>query len=155
MFDTVLSHNELFGISARWNYFESGHGKGPCNGIGGSSKRQAADAVKQGKVSVQDAHEFYQWAKGNDKSIEYVFYTEEEYNEMEEQLKESKIKSVTGTMKVHAVCGEDCHLYTREESCYCLNCYKTVYPRRRRLYWLDKASDEIYCYQLRKHYACK
>lgn len=34
MFDILSRHKELFGVDARWNYFECGHGKGPCDGIG-------------------------------------------------------------------------------------------------------------------------
>ena len=30
-----------------WHYFEKGHGKGPCDGIGGAVKRGAAQAAKQ------------------------------------------------------------------------------------------------------------
>lgn len=36
MFDVLSRHKELFGVIARWNYFECGHGKGPCDGIGGT-----------------------------------------------------------------------------------------------------------------------
>lgn len=57
MFDMVLTHSELFDISAHWMVL-------------GKVQRQAADAVMQDKVSIQNAHEFYQWAKANEKSIE-------------------------------------------------------------------------------------
>ncbi|XP_048256959.1 uncharacterized protein LOC125382708 [Haliotis rufescens] len=63
MFDVILKHKELFGLEARWNYFECGHGKGPCDGLGGACKRQASDAVKQGKATIQDAHDFYHTIK--------------------------------------------------------------------------------------------
>ena len=48
MSDAVANHKEFFGIEARWKYFESGHGKGPCDGIGGSVKRMAEQAGKHG-----------------------------------------------------------------------------------------------------------
>ena len=31
----LTKHEDLFGMSATWNYFEVGHGKGPCDGLGG------------------------------------------------------------------------------------------------------------------------
>jgi len=65
----VCRHAELY-----WNFFESGHGKGPSGELGGTAKRQAAEAVKQGKVNIQDAAEFYQWGTQNQKSIMYRFY---------------------------------------------------------------------------------
>jgi hypothetical protein len=40
-------------------HFESGHGKSPCDGVGGTTKRNADNAVKQGKVLIQDAADFY------------------------------------------------------------------------------------------------
>ena len=39
--------NWLDGGGAIWNYFKAGHGKSPCNGIGGTAKQLADDAIKQ------------------------------------------------------------------------------------------------------------
>ena len=38
IFNLVSLHKAMFGIPASWQYFESGHGKGPCDGVGGSDK---------------------------------------------------------------------------------------------------------------------
>ena len=35
IFNFVANHEETMGVKARWNYFEAGHGKGPCDGLGG------------------------------------------------------------------------------------------------------------------------
>ena len=43
IFYIVSGHKSLFGVSASWNYFEAGDGKGPCDGVGGSVKRMADD----------------------------------------------------------------------------------------------------------------
>ena len=56
----VSLHKAMFGISASWQYFESGHGKGPCDGVGGSVKRAADRAVKTGKL-IKTAQDFYAW----------------------------------------------------------------------------------------------
>lgn len=40
-------------------FFYAGHGKGPCDGLGGSTKRLADEAVKSGKVIIQDANDFF------------------------------------------------------------------------------------------------
>ena len=55
-------HEELFGISAAWNYFKASHGKGPCDSIGGTTKRMADGAVKQRKFFMQGAYDIYFWA---------------------------------------------------------------------------------------------
>lgn len=53
IFEFLTRHESLFRVGARWDYLESGHGKGPYNGLGGSVKRSADMAVKQGKVIIQ------------------------------------------------------------------------------------------------------
>ena len=122
IFDIVQHHVDLFNVQARWNYFESGHGKGPCDGLGGIAKRQAAEACKQGKVNIQDAIDFFQWAKTQRKSIEYIFYTRSEYEETAKELETRNPKTIPGTMKLHAVFPVEQTLYTREVSCYCKTC---------------------------------
>jgi hypothetical protein len=50
VFDAVANHFDTFGCHVRWNYFDSGHGKGPCDGLGGTSKRIADEASRSGRV---------------------------------------------------------------------------------------------------------
>ena len=55
----VCEHGKLLdGPSAKWNYFEVGRGKGPCDGIGGTNKRLAGDAVKRNITNIQEAHDY-------------------------------------------------------------------------------------------------
>lgn len=67
IFDIVQHHVDLLTVQARWNYFESGHGKGPCDGLGGVRKRQAAEACMKGKVNIQDTIDFFQVGKNSEK----------------------------------------------------------------------------------------
>ena len=54
MFYIVANHGRLFDdITASWQYFEAGHGKGPCDGVGGTVKRQADSAFKCQVCSIQ------------------------------------------------------------------------------------------------------
>ena len=39
IFYIVSNHMNLFSVVASWNYFEAGHGKGPCDGVGGTVKK--------------------------------------------------------------------------------------------------------------------
>lgn len=68
----------MFGVNAVWNFFESGHGKGPCDGIGGTSKRTADLAIKQGKITVQDACDYFDKVQQYHTSAEYVFVKSED-----------------------------------------------------------------------------
>ena len=63
IFQLIANHKQIFGIRAVWNYFEAGHGKGPCDGLGGTTKRMADEAVKSGKVVIQDATDFFAWTQ--------------------------------------------------------------------------------------------
>ena len=49
------------GVKARWNYFVADHGKGPCDELGGCTKRMAYEAIRSGKVVIQDATDFFPW----------------------------------------------------------------------------------------------
>jgi hypothetical protein len=45
MFQFVSMHEEEFAIKARWSYLESGHGNGPCDGIGDSISSRSNDIM--------------------------------------------------------------------------------------------------------------
>ena len=59
---TLLTHVEtqsMLHITADWLYFEAGHGKGPCDGVGGVSKRRAEEAINRKQVTVIDCAEYF------------------------------------------------------------------------------------------------
>jgi hypothetical protein len=56
IFRLISTHEEEFGVQARWNYLESGHGKGLCDGLGTSVKRSADNAIKHGYVPCVYLH---------------------------------------------------------------------------------------------------
>ena len=60
IFDMLSKHREMYGCDAQWNYFEAGHGKSACDGIGGLTKRMAEEAVRQGNATIQNAHDFFE-----------------------------------------------------------------------------------------------
>ena len=103
IFDAILHYAERFsGFSAQWNFFESGHGKGPCDGIGGVAKGRASDAIKQGKACIQDATDFYNWAKTNSLSIKYRFYNSDDIKITSTEVQKTAPVSMSDTMKSHA-----------------------------------------------------
>ena len=66
---------------------EAGHGKGPCDPIGGVAKRKADQAVKNGKYVVQDAIDFFEWAKQDVSAIAFSYVSIEDYEISEKFLK--------------------------------------------------------------------
>ena len=107
---------------ASWHYFESRHGNGPCDSVGGTTKQNADNAVKQGKVLIQDAADYYVWAIQSEKCIHYEMITKEEYchNKSVVDQRNSEIKPVKGSMMIHAVVGvkdEPGKIIARNTSC--------------------------------------
>ena len=127
IFAVTANHKSEFGFLAVWNYFEAGHGKGPCDGVGGTAKRMADEAVKTGKVKIQDANDFFEWASTSQtsSSVAYRFYSKEEYGKAVAYLerKYKEVQGVPNTMKLHSVVGNSAEkVLVRETSCYCSNC---------------------------------
>ena len=52
MFNIIDTNENTLGCQASWNYFKSGHRKSACDGLGGPSKRNADNAVKQDKAVI-------------------------------------------------------------------------------------------------------
>ena len=46
-FLNLCNHESDFGVPAEWHFFATSHGKGPCDGIGGTVKRLATRASLQ------------------------------------------------------------------------------------------------------------
>ena len=124
MFEFVANHKDTYGVNARWNYFESGHGKGPCDGLGGTCKRLADEAMRSGRCVIQNAKDFYDWAVNSSmKNVKFRFVASHRCEEAATQLAQKDVKAIKGTMKVHCVVGMgDSKIKTRDVSCYCDIC---------------------------------
>ena len=126
---TFLSlRQKLFSMKASWNYFKAGHGKGPCDGIGGTAKRMADEAIKHKTVEIQDALDFYRWAEESQGESEahYVFVSKDDITKNAEHLSDlcKDIISVKGTMKAHSAQPTgDYKVLICDTSCFCHNCH--------------------------------
>ena len=117
-------HEKYFGIKASWQYFEAGHGKGPCDGVGGTTKRLADSAVKRQTVIIQNAEDFYNWGKCQESQIKYDFVPQSKCDDARNELQGMKTKQIKGTIDIHSVVtlglGE---IAVRNTSCFCKNCF--------------------------------
>ncbi|KAE8736817.1 hypothetical protein FOCC_FOCC017727, partial [Frankliniella occidentalis] len=102
-------HFNDFGLTAEWHYFATSHGKGPCDGVGGTLKRHAAreslHRVKN-KEPISDAAQFFKWAEVKFKETVHVaFITANDIKEVTEVNKEriSACPAVDGIKSSHAV----------------------------------------------------
>ena len=105
IFHLIATHQERYGITATWDYFECGHGKGPCDGVGGTIKRSADQAVKQG-TNIQYATDFYVWASNlKTSSISYCFVSQDKFHDTDKLVKDlmQELKPIKGTATLHAI----------------------------------------------------
>ena len=125
----ISCHEEFFNVKASWNYMEAGHGKGPCDPIGGTAKRKADLAVKNDKAVIQDAMDFFTWAKESQgqSAIEFFFISTYDYQTSSLFLSTvwQNVKTIAGTMKVHAVLPEETNkIWVRATSYFGDCCFK-------------------------------
>ena len=101
-----------------WNFFESGHGKGAPDAIGGSIKRQA-DALVLTGCDIPDARKLYHFLDTADSAVKLNFIEESDINYLETQCSKT-LKAITGTMKLHQVqTDKEFSLLHRDLSCFC------------------------------------
>lgn len=115
----------FFNREATWSYYEVGHGKSVCDGIGGTFKRMAEQAVKQEKVVINDAQDLFAWGKGRDGEslIKSEYYTQQDVENAEKKVKKMKPDAVIGIQSVHCIVGVSPGVIaTRQTSCFCVNC---------------------------------
>lgn len=102
-FINLVHHSADFGIEARWNFFPTAHGKGPCDGLGGQVKRLAKRFSLQGGL-ILSPKDLYEWA---DQYIEadFVYCSNIDYDNCEEFLKDrfAKALSIKGTLTFHCM----------------------------------------------------
>lgn len=105
-FLNLAFHESDFHIPAEWHFFATSHGKGPCDGVGGTVKRLATRTSLQRPFDnqIQTPKQLYEWAKGAITSVEFRFVETSEI-ESEESLLHERLEAaetVSGTHNFHA-----------------------------------------------------
>ena len=105
-FANLSLHKEDHQTQAEWHFFATSHGKGPCDGVGGTLKRLASRASLQRTTQdqIQTPLQLSEWAKSNLPGITTVFCSKQDIAKHEEKLKDRFDSSITiaGTQKLHA-----------------------------------------------------
>ena len=59
----LCNHTSDYGLLAEWHFFATSHGKSPCDGLGGTTKRLVARASLQATLENQilTPHQMFQW----------------------------------------------------------------------------------------------
>ena len=84
----------------------------------------ADEASRSGRCVISDARDFYNWGKtSNMTNVNFRFVSRDICEARAVSVASQSIKSVAGTMKLHAVVGlGDCKILYRNTSCYCADC---------------------------------
>ena len=82
----IANHHFLYGYGAIWHYMESSHGKGSCDGVGGTVKRLVGQAFLHG-TEIVDAGSMYLWATTINSSIHFSFVTVDEFELAEQDIR--------------------------------------------------------------------
>lgn len=104
-FINLTHHHEDFGIEAEWHFFPTSHGKGACDGIGGTIKRLATRAcLQQPNLTIKTPQELFGWADTNITNVKFLYFTKEDYAGHEKHLEKrfERAKLITGTKKFHS-----------------------------------------------------
>ena len=106
------NHKADFSVSAEWHFSATSHGKGACDGLGGTVKRLAAKASLQRpfEEQIMTPIQLYEWASSNIPGIFFDYCSTEEYNSeaknLEEQFK--NCRTVPGTRQFHCFVPQSC-----------------------------------------------
>ena len=104
-FANLCFHKADFGVDAEWNFFATSHGKGACDGLGGTVKRSAARASLQRPVENQilTPLDLFHYCRDSITSIKSFFVSAAEVELVAKELEQrfSLAKPITGTQKFH------------------------------------------------------
>lgn len=95
-----------FGVKAEWHFSATSHGKGACDGVGGTVKHLAARASLQRPYDEQILTPFqlFEWASNNIPGtvFRYCSYTEYEETRAHLELRFQSSQTIPGTRKLHS-----------------------------------------------------
>ena len=102
------------GIQAAWCWLKGGHGKGPCDGVGGNLKKRADNLVTGGAV-MRNISEFVTVIELSGLKSELITVTPPDVEEVQEMISTWPILAVKGLMvpATHALVPKGDDLYIR------------------------------------------
>ena len=104
-FINLCHHMSDFGVPAEWHFSATSHGKGACDGVGGTLKRLAARASLQRPYDQQimTPRQLFEWASENIKTTVFKYCSLDEYKRQEIFLKDrfEQSRTIPGTRKLH------------------------------------------------------
>ena len=101
-----MTHKEDFGISTEWHFSATAHGKGACDGLGGTIKRLAARANLQKPYDdqIMTPRQLFDWATSSIPTIHFDYCSSDDYETEKKYLEQRFLKALTipGTRKLRS-----------------------------------------------------
>ena len=101
-------HENLCGLPAlAWHFFETAHGKGACDGVGGIFKRLADEHSRRAftpeQMQIITAEDLFHWGEKHVTGIKLFFLSEMEILDRSQDLEKfyGKFQTIRGTRKLH------------------------------------------------------
>lgn len=112
-FTNLMWNKRDFRVSAEWHFFATSHGKGACDGIGGTVKRCARKASLQYEIITTPKH-FFDWAEKYFKKISFAYSTSAEHESEVNKLtrRYETAKTVKNTRQYHSFVPQNTKLIT-------------------------------------------
>lgn len=85
----LMHHEEDFDLKGEWHFQATAHGKGACDGIGATLKREATRAclqAKSTKEAILTSQDLYEWAKIKFENMRIIHYNKESHNKTQRKL---------------------------------------------------------------------
>lgn len=105
-FINLCHHEADFGVPAEWHFSATSHGKGACDGVGGTVKRLAARASLQRPYDQQimTPRQLFDWSAENVPATFFQYCSLDDYKReaifLEERFKQAR--TIPGTRKLHS-----------------------------------------------------
>jgi hypothetical protein len=105
-FANLCFHEQDFGMPAEWHFFATSHGKGPCDGVGGTVKRLAARASLQRPYENQilTPRQLFEFGCASIPAVNFHFTSIEDH-ERESTFLQKRFEStrtIAGTHRLHS-----------------------------------------------------
>ena len=104
-FLSLCQHEEDFGVAAEWHFSATSHGKGACDGVGGTVKRLAARASLQRPYDQQimTPRQLFEWAVDNIPEMTFQYLTVDDYKSEQILLEQrfGQSRTIPGTRRLH------------------------------------------------------
>ena len=105
-FINLCFHEADFGVPAEWHFSATSHGKGACDGVGGTVKRLVARASLQRpyEQQIMTPRQLFEWTSKNVPATVFSYCSSEDYKSEEQLLEErfQQSRTIPGTRKLHS-----------------------------------------------------